>query len=113
MKMKTSSATPFQVLRQLVPRIPPLMSLSTLLLLEVLPFLPWRHWIGGTCARLFKSKVQFEHAGATSGGEMESAQAKNQALREAGAVVRTLLKHLRVLSSKHLLICLKRARLQQ
>ena len=79
-------------------------------------------WVSGTCARLFKSEVQFGHAvcqwpnifllilsysiynkgakflmfigtcinqGAKSGGEMESAQAKNQALKEAGAVVPT------------------------
>ncbi|KAA8531222.1 hypothetical protein F0562_005864 [Nyssa sinensis] len=46
-------------------------------------------WVSGTCARLFKSEVQFGHAGAKSGGEMESAQAKNQALGEAGAVVPT------------------------
>ncbi|KAK7264713.1 hypothetical protein RJT34_32323 [Clitoria ternatea] len=46
-------------------------------------------WVSGTCARLFKSEVQFGHAGAKSGGEMESAQAKNQALSEAGAVVPT------------------------
>lgn len=46
-------------------------------------------WVSGTCARLFKSEVQFGHAGAKSGGELESAQAKNQALREAGAVVPT------------------------
>ncbi|KAL2459714.1 ATP-citrate synthase beta chain protein 2 [Forsythia ovata] len=46
-------------------------------------------WVSGTCARLFKSEVQFGHAGAKSGDEMESAQAKNQALREAGAVVPT------------------------
>ncbi|KAL0368168.1 UNVERIFIED_CONTAM: ATP-citrate synthase beta chain protein 2 [Sesamum calycinum] len=46
-------------------------------------------WVSGTCATLFKSEVQFGHAGAKSGGEMESAQAKNQALREAGAVVPT------------------------
>ncbi|KAJ8766237.1 hypothetical protein K2173_022296 [Erythroxylum novogranatense] len=44
-------------------------------------------WVSGTCARLFKSEVQFGHAGAKSGGEMESAQAKNQALKDAGAVV--------------------------
>ncbi|XP_074291872.1 ATP-citrate synthase beta chain protein 1-like isoform X2 [Silene latifolia] len=44
-------------------------------------------WVSGTCASLFKSEVQFGHAGAKSGGEMESAQAKNQALRDAGAVV--------------------------
>ena len=41
----------------------------------------------GTCAKLFKSEVQFGHAGAKSGGESESAQAKNAALAAAGAVV--------------------------
>ncbi|XP_062108796.1 ATP-citrate synthase beta chain protein 2-like [Humulus lupulus] len=46
-------------------------------------------WVGGTCAGLFKSEVQFGHAGAKSGSELESAQAKNEALREAGAVVPT------------------------
>ncbi|CAL8991124.1 unnamed protein product [Prunus brigantina] len=46
-------------------------------------------WVSGTCARLFKSEVQFGHAGAKSGGELESAQAKNEALRDAGAVVPT------------------------
>ncbi|CAL5340915.1 unnamed protein product [Camellia sinensis] len=46
-------------------------------------------WVSGTCARLFKSEVQFGHAGAKSGGEMESAQGKNQALRDAGATVPT------------------------
>ncbi|GMP40192.1 hypothetical protein CsSME_00010737 [Camellia sinensis var. sinensis] len=46
-------------------------------------------WVSGTCARLFKSEVQFGHAGAKSGGEMESAQAKNQALHDAGVVVPT------------------------
>uniref|UniRef100_A0A0D6R5U4 ATP citrate synthase n=1 Tax=Araucaria cunninghamii TaxID=56994 RepID=A0A0D6R5U4_ARACU len=46
-------------------------------------------WVSGTCARLFKSEVQFGHAGAKSGGDLESAQAKNQALKEAGAIVPT------------------------
>ncbi|CAN1281565.1 ATP-citrate synthase beta chain protein 1 [Linum perenne] len=46
-------------------------------------------WVSGTCATLFKSEVQFGHAGAKSGGELESAQAKNQALADAGAVVPT------------------------
>eukprot|EP00252_Welwitschia_mirabilis_P005143 TRINITY_DN1557_c0_g1_i2.p1 TRINITY_DN1557_c0_g1~~TRINITY_DN1557_c0_g1_i2.p1 ORF type:complete len:609 (-),score=124.28 TRINITY_DN1557_c0_g1_i2:392-2218(-) len=46
-------------------------------------------WVSGTCASLFKSEVQFGHAGAKSGGELESAQAKNQALKEAGAIVPT------------------------
>ncbi|KAI8471432.1 MAG: citrate synthase-like protein [Monoraphidium minutum] len=44
-------------------------------------------WVSGTCAKLFKSEVQFGHAGARSGGDSESAQAKNAALREAGAEV--------------------------
>lgn len=44
-------------------------------------------WVSGTCAKLFKSEVQFGHAGARSGGETESAQSKNKALRDAGALV--------------------------
>ena len=32
-------------------------------------------WVSGTCAKLFKSEVQFGHAGAKSGGQAESAQA--------------------------------------
>eukprot|EP00898_Chlorokybus_atmophyticus_P001295 jgi/Chlat1/2166/Chrsp17S00189 len=44
-------------------------------------------WVSGTCAKLFKSEVQFGHAGAKSGGDMESAQAKNAALKAAGAIV--------------------------
>ncbi len=31
-------------------------------------------WVSGTCATLFKSEVQFGHAGARSGGDAESAQ---------------------------------------
>ena len=31
-------------------------------------------WVSGTCAKLFKSEVQFGHAGAKSGGDRESAQ---------------------------------------
>ncbi|MEW5304090.1 MAG: hypothetical protein WDW38_003413 [Sanguina aurantia] len=46
-------------------------------------------WVSGTCATLFKSEVQFGHAGARSGGQAEGAAAKNQALRDAGAVVPT------------------------
>ena len=44
-------------------------------------------WVSGTCAKLFTSEVQFGHAGAKSGGDEESAQAKNEALKAAGAVV--------------------------
>ncbi len=46
-------------------------------------------WVSGTCASLFRSEVQFGHAGARSGTEQESAAAKNSALQEAGAVVPT------------------------
>ncbi|EFJ15935.1 hypothetical protein SELMODRAFT_271604 [Selaginella moellendorffii] len=46
-------------------------------------------WVSGTCAKLFKSEVQFGHAGAKSGGDLESAQGKNKALKEAGAIVPT------------------------
>jgi hypothetical protein len=31
-------------------------------------------WVSGTCAKLFKSEVQFGHAGARSTGESDSAQ---------------------------------------
>lgn len=45
-------------------------------------------WVSGTCAKWFNaSEVQFGHAGAKSGGFDESAEAKNAALRAAGAVV--------------------------
>ncbi|MDI6916186.1 MAG: citrate/2-methylcitrate synthase [Thermoplasmatales archaeon] len=44
-------------------------------------------WCIGTCAKMFKSEVQFGHAGALAGGELETADAKNKALKEAGAIV--------------------------
>merc|ERR1712137_469069 len=45
-------------------------------------------WVSGTCASMFKTEVQFGHAGAKSGGaNNESAEAKIAALKEAGAVV--------------------------
>eukprot|EP01112_Ceratiomyxa_fruticulosa_P012777 TRINITY_DN3561_c0_g1_i2.p1 TRINITY_DN3561_c0_g1~~TRINITY_DN3561_c0_g1_i2.p1 ORF type:complete len:732 (-),score=144.82 TRINITY_DN3561_c0_g1_i2:8-2203(-) len=44
-------------------------------------------WVSGTVAKIFPSEVQFGHAGAKSGDQSESADAKNKALREAGAVV--------------------------
>ena len=34
-------------------------------------------WVSGTCATLFKSEVQFGHAGAKSGGQAESAQVRS------------------------------------
>lgn len=44
-------------------------------------------WVTGTCAKVFPSGVQFGHAGARAGSEKETADAKNQALRDAGAIV--------------------------
>lgn len=44
-------------------------------------------WVTGTCAKAFKTEVQFGHAGAKADDEMETADAKNRALREAGAYV--------------------------
>ncbi len=44
-------------------------------------------WVTGTCAKEFPSEVQFGHAGAKSGHERESADAKNKALAKAGAIV--------------------------
>nr|AOE43267.1 ATP citrate lyase [Rostrostelium ellipticum] len=44
-------------------------------------------WVSGTVASIFPTEVQFGHAGAKSGGETESAEAKNAALRAAGAIV--------------------------
>ena len=35
-------------------------------------------WVSGTCAKLFKSEVQFGHAGAKSGGQAESAQVRHR-----------------------------------
>ncbi|EGG16063.1 ATP citrate synthase [Cavenderia fasciculata] len=44
-------------------------------------------WVSGTVAKIFPTEVQFGHAGAKSGGESESAEMKNKALKEAGAIV--------------------------
>jgi len=44
-------------------------------------------WCIGTCARIFPSEVQFGHAGALAGRASETSEAKNAALREAGAIV--------------------------
>jgi ATP-citrate lyase alpha-subunit len=44
-------------------------------------------WHIGTCSKVFPAEVQFGHAGARAGCSEETADAKNQALREAGAVV--------------------------
>lgn len=44
-------------------------------------------WCMGTCSKVFPTEVQFGHAGARAGTERETADAKNKALREAGAIV--------------------------
>ncbi|XP_059620380.1 ATP-citrate synthase isoform X2 [Phlebotomus argentipes] len=46
-------------------------------------------WCIGTCAGMFKSEVQFGHAGSCANSERETATAKNKALKEAGAYVPT------------------------
>ncbi len=46
-------------------------------------------WVTGTCAKVLPGEVQFGHAGARAGSAAETADAKNQALRDAGVVVPT------------------------
>ncbi len=44
-------------------------------------------WVAGTAAKILPSNLQFGHAGAMAGSDMETAEAKNKALKEAGAIV--------------------------
>jgi len=44
-------------------------------------------WVTGTCARVLPSSVQFGHAGAKADGKDETADVKNKALADAGAIV--------------------------
>merc|ERR1719310_1725117 len=44
-------------------------------------------WCVGTCASCFATEVQFGHAGAQARGDMETAAAKNMAMKEAGIFV--------------------------
>lgn len=44
-------------------------------------------WVTGTSAKVFPSEVQFGHASAMARGEAEAADAKNAALKAAGAIV--------------------------
>jgi len=46
-------------------------------------------WATGTCAKVLPGQVQFGHAGAKAGAANETADAKNQALRDAGVIVPT------------------------
>lgn len=44
-------------------------------------------WCIGTCSTLFTTDVQFGHAGSFANSTLETADAKNSALRAAGALV--------------------------
>jgi len=44
-------------------------------------------WCIGTCSKVFPVEVQFGHAGARAGAARETSDAKNKALKEAGAIV--------------------------
>jgi len=46
-------------------------------------------WVTGTCAKAFTTDVQFGHAGAKADADAETADAKNKALKDAGAYVPT------------------------
>lgn len=44
-------------------------------------------WAIGTCASMFKTEVQFGHAGSSANSQLETAVAKNKAMRDAGIYV--------------------------
>ncbi|MHA1746114.1 MAG: citrate/2-methylcitrate synthase, partial [Promethearchaeota archaeon] len=44
-------------------------------------------WVTGTAAAILPKGLQFGHAGAMAGSDLETAEAKNKALTEAGAIV--------------------------
>ncbi|KAK3488269.1 citrate synthase-like protein [Neurospora crassa] len=44
-------------------------------------------WAIGTCASMFKTEVQFGHAGAFANSQLETAATKNKSMREAGFYV--------------------------
>ncbi|MFX1280475.1 MAG: citrate/2-methylcitrate synthase [Promethearchaeota archaeon] len=44
-------------------------------------------WVAGTGAKILPAGLQFGHAGAMAGSDMETAEAKNEALRKVGAIV--------------------------
>merc|ERR1719428_1942297 len=48
---------------------------------------PMIGWCVGTCASRFATEVQFGHAGAQARGDVETAKAKNAAMKEAGIFV--------------------------
>jgi ATP citrate (pro-S)-lyase len=55
--------------------------------LVLMIFRPLVAWCTGTCADMFGYEVQFGHAGACAQGKLETASAKNAALRASGAIV--------------------------
>jgi ATP citrate (pro-S)-lyase len=44
-------------------------------------------WAIGTCAGMFKTEVQFGHAGASANSQLETANVKNKSMKEAGFFV--------------------------
>ncbi len=48
---------------------------------------PLVFWVMGTCSKVFPEGAQFGHAGAKAGVATETADAKNKALKKAGAIV--------------------------
>ncbi|KAF8651621.1 hypothetical protein AX16_004662 [Volvariella volvacea WC 439] len=44
-------------------------------------------WAIGTCAKMFTTEVQFGHAGSMANSDLETADAKNSAMRNAGFIV--------------------------
>lgn len=44
-------------------------------------------WAIGTCAKMFTTEVQFGHAGALANSDLETADAKNKAMKAAGIIV--------------------------
>lgn len=44
-------------------------------------------WVTGTCGKVLPAGVQFGHAGAMAGSDLETADAKNKALAEVGVIV--------------------------
>ena len=50
---------------------------------------PLAIWVTGTAARILPKGLQFGHAGAMAGSDRETAAAKNEALKIAGAIVPT------------------------
>jgi len=57
-------------------------------------------WCIGTCAKMFTTEVQFGHAGSLAQSDLETAEAKNNGLRDAGALVPQSFEEMPVLLSE-------------